>query len=45
VIQISSLIGTEASGVVCAKADSMLDKNKVYVLGAGGEFAPILMKG
>jgi diguanylate cyclase (GGDEF)-like protein len=42
VTQISSLIGLEAGGVVCAKAGSILDKDDdggVYVLGAAGEFA------
>ncbi|WP_339720891.1 EAL domain-containing protein [uncultured Paraglaciecola sp.] len=41
VTQISSLIGLEAGGVVCAKAGSVLDKEDdgVYILGAAGEFA------
>ena len=41
VTQISSLIGLDAGGVVCAKAGSVLDKDDdgVYVLGAAGEFA------
>jgi diguanylate cyclase (GGDEF)-like protein len=41
VTQISSLIGLEAGGVVCAKAGSVLDieDDNVYVLGAAGEFA------
>lgn len=41
VTQISSLIGLEARGVVCARAGSVLDKEDdgVYVLGAAGEFA------
>ena len=42
VTQISSLIGLDAGGVVCARAGSVLDKendNGVYVLGAAGEFA------
>ena len=44
VTQISSLIGLEAGGVVCAKAGSILDKEDdgVYVLGAAGEFAPYI---
>ena len=44
VTQISSLIGLEAGGVVCAKAGSVLDKedDSVYVLGAAGEFAPYI---
>ncbi|MFT4808295.1 MAG: diguanylate cyclase (GGDEF)-like protein [Paraglaciecola sp.] len=44
VTQISSLIGLEAGGVVCAKAGSVLDKEDdgVYVLGAAGEFAPYI---
>ncbi|GAC15960.1 bifunctional diguanylate cyclase/phosphodiesterase [Aliiglaciecola lipolytica] len=41
VTQISSLLGLEAGGVVCARAGAVLDKedNSVYVLGAAGEFA------
>ncbi|MFT4746852.1 MAG: diguanylate cyclase (GGDEF)-like protein [Congregibacter sp.] len=41
VTQISSLIGIEAGGVVCARAGSVLDKDDdgVYILGAAGEFA------
>lgn len=41
VTQISSLIGLDATGVVCARAGSVLDKDDdgVYVLGAAGEFA------
>lgn len=41
VTQISSLIGLDAGGVVCARAGSVLDKEDdgVYVLGAAGEFA------
>lgn len=42
VTQISSLIGLDAGGVVCARAGSVLDKendNGVYILGAAGEFA------
>ena len=41
VTQISSLIGLDAGGIVCAKAGSVLDKDDdgVYVLGAAGEFA------
>jgi diguanylate cyclase (GGDEF)-like protein len=44
VTQISSLIGLEAGGVVCAKAGSVLDREDegVYVLGAAGEFAPYI---
>jgi len=44
VTQISSLIGLEAGGVVCAKAGSVLDKEDdgVYILGAAGEFAPYI---
>ncbi|WP_299083431.1 EAL domain-containing protein [uncultured Paraglaciecola sp.] len=46
VTQISSLIGLETGGVVCAKAGSVLDKDDdgVYVLGAAGEFAPYINK-
>ena len=41
VTQISSLIGIDAGGVVCARAGSILDKEDdgVYILGAAGEFA------
>ncbi len=41
VTQISSMLGLEAGGVVCARAGAVLDKddNGVYVLGAAGEFA------
>jgi diguanylate cyclase (GGDEF)-like protein len=41
VTQISSLIGLNAGGVVCARAGSVLDKEDdgVYILGAAGEFA------
>ncbi|GAB3037406.1 bifunctional diguanylate cyclase/phosphodiesterase [Bowmanella dokdonensis] len=41
VTQISSLIGLDAGGVVCARAGSVLDKEDdgVYVLGAAGPFA------
>ncbi len=41
VTQISSLVGLDAGGVVCARAGSVLDKDDdgVYVLGAAGEFA------
>ena len=44
VTQISSLIGLDAGGVVCAKAGSVLDKEDdgVYILGAAGEFAPYI---
>ncbi|GAC20068.1 bifunctional diguanylate cyclase/phosphodiesterase [Paraglaciecola arctica] len=44
VTQISSLIGLEAGGVVCAKAGSVLNKDDdgVYILGAAGEFAPYI---
>ena len=46
VTQISSLIGLEAGGIVCAKAGSVLDKEDdgIYVLGAAGEFAPYINK-
>lgn len=39
--QISSLIGLDAGGVLCARAGSVLDKDEdgVYVLGAAGDFA------
>ena len=41
VTQISSLIGLDAGGVVCARAGSVLDRDDdgVYILGAAGEFA------
>ena len=44
VTQISSLIGLEAGGVVCAKVGLVLDNEDdgVYVLGAAGEFAPYI---
>lgn len=42
--QISSLIGLEAGGVLCARAGSVLDKEEdgVYVLGAAGNFATFI---
>ncbi len=42
--QISSLIGLEAGGVLCARAGSVLDKDEdgVYVLGAAGSFADFI---
>lgn len=41
VTQISSLIGLDAGGVVCARAGSVLERadDGVYILGAAGEFA------
>jgi len=44
VTQISSLIGLDAGGVVCAKAGSVLDRedDSVCVVGAAGEFAPYI---
>ncbi|NVK55053.1 MAG: EAL domain-containing protein [Alteromonadaceae bacterium] len=44
VTQISSLIGLEAEGIVCARAGSVLDRddNGVYVLGAAGDYAPFI---
>jgi GGDEF domain-containing protein/CheY-like chemotaxis protein len=46
VTQISSLIGLDASGLVCARAGTFLDENDdgVYVLGAAGEFADCINK-
>ncbi|WP_158965495.1 EAL domain-containing protein [Paraglaciecola sp. L3A3] len=46
VTQISSLIGLEAGGIVCAKAGSVLDMedDDIYVLGAAGEFAEYINK-
>ncbi|XOV80589.1 MAG: EAL domain-containing protein [Aestuariibacter sp.] len=42
--QISSLIGLDAGGVLCARAGSVLDKDEdgVYVLGAAGELASFI---
>lgn len=44
VTQISSLIGLDAEGLLCARAGSVIDKddNGVYVLGAAGEYAPFI---
>ena len=44
--QISSLIGLDADGVLCARAGSVLDKDEdgVYVLGAAGELADFINK-
>ncbi len=44
VTQISSLIGLEAEGIVCARAGSVLDREDdgVYVLGAAGDYAPYI---
>jgi diguanylate cyclase (GGDEF)-like protein len=44
VTQISSLIGLEAEGLVCAKAGTILDKSDdgVYILGAAGEYASLI---
>jgi diguanylate cyclase (GGDEF)-like protein len=41
VTQISSMIGLEAEGLVCARAGSMIDKedDAVYILGAAGDYA------
>ncbi|MEW9799602.1 bifunctional diguanylate cyclase/phosphodiesterase [Alteromonas sp. CYL-A6] len=41
VTQISSLIGLDAEGLLCARAGSVLDRDDdgVYVLGAAGDFA------
>lgn len=41
VTQISSLLGLEAEGIVCARAGSILDRDDdgVYVLGAAGDYA------
>ncbi|QJR81619.1 EAL domain-containing protein [Alteromonas pelagimontana] len=41
VTQISSLIGLDAEGLVCARAGTVLDREDdgVYVLGAAGDFA------
>ncbi|MBU3022004.1 EAL domain-containing protein [Aestuariibacter sp. A3R04] len=46
VTQISSLLGLEAEGVVCARAGSVLDRDDdgVYVLGAAGHFASFINK-
>lgn len=44
VTQISSLIGLDAEGVLCARAGSVLDRDddSVYVLGAAGNFAQFI---
>lgn len=44
VTQISSLIGLEAEGLLCARAGAVLDKedNGIYVLGAAGEYADFI---
>ena len=44
ITQISSLIGLEAEGLLCARAGAVLDKddNGVYVLGAAGEYASFI---
>lgn len=44
VTQISSLIGLEAEGLVCAKAGSVVDRDDdgVYILGAAGDFASFI---
>ncbi|TDF34480.1 EAL domain-containing protein [Alteromonadaceae bacterium M269] len=41
ITQISSLIGLDAGGVLCARAGSVLDQedDSVYVLGAAGQYA------
>ena len=41
VTQISSMVGLEAEGIVCARAGSVLDRDDdgVYVLGAAGDYA------
>ena len=46
VTQISSLIGLDAEGLLCARAGAVLDKddNGVYVLGAAGEYAKFINK-
>lgn len=46
VTQISSLLGLDAGGVVCARAGAVLDRddNGVYILGAAGEFAQYINK-
>lgn len=44
VTQISSLIGLDAEGLLCARAGSVIDidDNGVYVLGAAGDYAPFI---
>lgn len=44
VTQISSLIGLDAEGLLCARAGAVLDRddNGVYVLGAAGEYASFI---
>ena len=44
VTQISSLIGLDSEGLLCARAGSLLDREdeEVYVLGAAGEYAKFI---
>lgn len=44
VTQISSLIGLDAEGLLCAKAGAVLDRDDdgIYVLGAAGEYAELI---
>lgn len=44
VTQISSLIGLDAEGLLCAKAGAVLDRDDdgIYVLGAAGEYAALI---
>ncbi|WP_218355143.1 bifunctional diguanylate cyclase/phosphodiesterase [Alteromonas lipotrueiana] len=44
VTQLASLLGLEAEGLVCAKAGSTIGKDleTVYILGAAGNFAPLI---
>lgn len=44
VIQISSLIGLDSEGLLCARAGSLIDREdeNLYVLGAAGEYATFI---
>ena len=46
VTQISSLIGLDSEGLLCARAGSLIDREDedVYVLGAAGEYAKFINK-
>jgi diguanylate cyclase (GGDEF)-like protein len=46
VTQISSLIGLDSEGLLCARAGSLIDREdeEVYVLGAAGEYAKFINK-
>ncbi len=46
ITQITSLIGLEAEGLVCAQAGRILDRsdNEIYILGAAGDYAAFINK-